>query len=147
MKKRESGLFNRLRGHVDESYEHVKQLRAEYEGRKPESVEGRVLGNGTETILQAYEYAKDEQEKAYKAYAEAKDYESFRKQHSGRLPIISSGVDVDVAYAELNSRFGESLFPSDIVNPADQLRQIAEITDLKPRTATETEIGEIQRQA
>ena len=73
MKKRESGLFNRLRGHVDESYEHVKQLRAEYEGRKPESVEGRVLGHGTETILQAYEYAKDEQEKAYKAYAEAKD--------------------------------------------------------------------------
>lgn len=53
---------------------------------------------------------------------------------------------MDVAYAELNSRFGESLFPSDIVNPADQLRQIAEITDLKPRTATETEIGEIQRQ-
>ena len=38
----------------------------------------------------------------------------------------------------------ESLFPSDIVNPADQLRQIAEITDLKPRTATETEIGEIR---
>lgn len=38
----------------------------------------------------------------------------------------------------------ESLFPSDIVNPADQLRQIAEITDLKPRTATETEISEIR---
>ena len=79
-------------------------------------------------------------------FESAKDYESFRKQHIGRLPIISSGVDVDVAYAELNSRFGESLFPSDIVNPADQLRQIAEITDLKQRTATETEIGEIQRQ-
>ena len=77
-------------------------------------------------------------------FESAKDYESFRKQHIGRLPIISSGVDVDVAYAELNSRFGESLFPSDIVNPADQLRQIAEITDLKPRTATETEIGEIR---
>ena len=77
-------------------------------------------------------------------FESAKDYESFRKQHIGRLPIISSGVDVDVAYAELNSRFGESLFPSDIVNPADQLRQIAEITDLKQRTATETEIGEIR---
>ncbi len=38
----------------------------------------------------------------------------------------------------------ESLFPSDIVNPADQLRQIAEITDLKPRTATETEMGGIR---
>lgn len=38
----------------------------------------------------------------------------------------------------------ESLFPSDIVNPADQLRQIAELTDLKPRTATETEISEIR---
>lgn len=80
MKKRESGLFNRLRGHVDESYEHVKQLRAEYEGRKPESVEGRVLGHGTETILQAYEYAKDEQEKAYKAYAEAKDSASRKER-------------------------------------------------------------------
>ena len=80
MKKRESGLFNRLRGHVDESYEHVKQLRAEYEGRKPESVEGRVLGHGTETILQAYEYAKDEQDKAYKAYAEAKDSASRKER-------------------------------------------------------------------
>lgn len=80
MKKRESGLFNRLRGHVDESYEHIKQLRAEYEGRKPESVEGRVLGHGTETILQAYEYAKDEQEKAYKAYAEAKDSASRKER-------------------------------------------------------------------
>ena len=38
----------------------------------------------------------------------------------------------------------ESPFPSDIVNPADQLRQIAEITDLKPRTATETEMGGIR---
>lgn len=77
-------------------------------------------------------------------FESAKDYESFRRNHIGRLPIASDGTAVDVAYMELNERFGKSLFPSDITNPADQLRQIAEITDRKSETATETELTEIR---
>lgn len=83
-------------------------------------------------------------EKIKADFESAKDYESFRRHHLGRLPISSSGVDVDKAYIELGEQFGEALFPSDIVNPADQLRQIAEITDRMPKAATEAELTEIR---
>lgn len=51
---------------------------------------------------------------------------SFRKQNAWWIRI-NKGESVDVAYQEMATQFGESLFPADIINPADQAMRINEV--------------------
>ena len=55
-------------------------------------------------------------------------YNKFRKRYFGKLNFRNNGVSVDVAYNELAGMHPE-LFPLDIVNPTDQLLQIADVLD------------------
>lgn len=55
-------------------------------------------------------------------------YNNFRKRYFGKLNFRNNGVSVDVAYNELAGMHPE-LFPLDIVNPTDQLLQIADVLD------------------
>lgn len=55
--------------------------------------------------------------------------EGFRKQYSGKLHIsYQSGLDVDVAYRELQETYGTTLFP-DMPTQADMLVMIADAYD------------------
>ena len=57
------------------------------------------------------------------------DWNDFRKQNIGTLRVTndSSAIPVDTFYQELSSEYGEDFFPSDIVNPSDQLERITEV--------------------
>lgn len=60
-------------------------------------------------------------------------YDVFRKKYFGRLRLGNEGIDVDTAYEEL-SNLSPHLFPSDIINPADQILKIAQVyDDLSPQ--------------
>lgn len=62
------------------------------------------------------------------------NWSEWRKAHGG-IAIKTDATPVDVRYSELREMFGETYFPSDIVNPADQLRQIARAVEMMgPRT-------------
>ncbi|MBQ0037460.1 MAG: hypothetical protein KBS74_02185 [Clostridiales bacterium] len=54
-----------------------------------------------------------------------------RKIHAGN----GETSNIDIIYAEMTEQFGEGYYPSDITNPADQLRRMAEMLDrLEPET-------------
>ena len=55
-------------------------------------------------------------------------YSAFRKKYFGKITFRNAGVSVDVAYNEL-SGLHPDLFPADIINPTDQLLQIADVLD------------------
>lgn len=58
------------------------------------------------------------------------DFSQWRKSQKGKLRISKdSGVDVDVAYAELTEMFGEGYFPSSIVHTGDQLMRMSEVLE------------------
>ena len=58
------------------------------------------------------------------------DFSQWRKSQKGKLRISKdSGVDVDVAYAELTEMFGEGYFPSSIVHTGDQLVRMSEVLE------------------
>ena len=58
------------------------------------------------------------------------DFSQWRKSQKGKLRISKdSGVDVDVAYAELTEMFGEGYFPSSIVHTGDQLVRMSDVLD------------------
>lgn len=58
------------------------------------------------------------------------DFSQWRKSQKGKLRISKdSGVDVDVAYAELTEMFGEGYFPSSIIHTGDQLVRMSEVLD------------------
>lgn len=58
------------------------------------------------------------------------DFSQWRKSQKGKLRISKdSGVDVDVAYAELTEMFGEGYFPSTIIHPGDQLMRMSEVLE------------------
>lgn len=57
------------------------------------------------------------------------DYGDFRARYMGRLNLANRGTGVDQFYQELTSTFGEGLFPSDVMNPTDQLLHIAQTLD------------------
>lgn len=62
------------------------------------------------------------------------NWSEWRKANPG-IAIKTDATPVDVRYSELREMFGETYFPSDIVNPADQLRQIARAVEMMgPRT-------------
>lgn len=62
------------------------------------------------------------------------NWSEWRKANPG-IAIKTDATPVDVRYSELREMFGETYFPSNIVNPADQLRQIARAVEMMgPRT-------------
>lgn len=54
------------------------------------------------------------------------EYNNFRKTNLKNLTLSNEGIPVDSYYQELSGTNPE-LFPTDIINPADQLRRIAEV--------------------
>ncbi|MGE4354452.1 MAG: hypothetical protein AB7D36_10275, partial [Oscillospiraceae bacterium] len=64
---------------------------------------------------------------AFNDKGEIADFNDFRKRNFGRFIISQNGLPVDTAYQELTKTYGEAYFPSDIINPADQLMHIADL--------------------
>lgn len=58
------------------------------------------------------------------------DYDSVRKKLSRKIKFSNDGVPVDTKYQELAEMF-PAYFPDDIVHPADQLEQIAEVASME----------------
>ena len=56
------------------------------------------------------------------------DYGEFRKSSFGKLNLANEGNSVDTYYEELSERYPE-LFPTNIINPTDQLLKIAEVAN------------------
>lgn len=106
-------------------------------------VKHRAVGIARDVIQNAYSLVNNEEADTYrdiKAYfrgtklafndkSDIADYNDFRKRNFGRLTIARDGLPVDVAYQELTELYGEGYFPSDIINPADQLLHIADLLD------------------
>ena len=58
-------------------------------------------------------------------------YEGIRKQNFGTFSLSKDGAPIDTVYDELNEKY-PTLFPDDIVNPADQLIRLSNVLeDLK----------------
>lgn len=58
------------------------------------------------------------------------DWGKWWQENGRKLHIVNSGKsNVDMIYAEMRERFGEGYYPEDLVNPADQLRRMAEVMD------------------
>ena len=55
-------------------------------------------------------------------------YNSFRKKYMGQIMFRNAGVSVDAAYNEL-AGLHPDLFPTDIINPTDQLLRIADVLE------------------
>ncbi len=57
------------------------------------------------------------------------DYNNFRKNHIGSIIMTNdkSNISVDSYYQELSDSYPE-VFPTDIINPADQLQRIADVS-------------------
>ena len=60
--------------------------------------------------------------------ADIPDFNQFRKDNMGNINLSNEGLPVDVAYMELSEQ-APKLFPSDIINPTDQLLKIAEVAN------------------
>jgi hypothetical protein len=64
------------------------------------------------------------------------DYTHFMRRHFGKIIFSKEGLPVDTAYMELSSRY-PNFFPSDIINPSDQLQQISAVANMvKDETMT-----------
>lgn len=55
------------------------------------------------------------------------DFSAWRKKHKGLNLRQNEGTPADIAYNELRERFGNALFPEDIINPADQVIRMGEV--------------------
>lgn len=60
--------------------------------------------------------------------ADIADYNEWRKSHMGSMKLGNDGMQIDTAYQELSDMYPE-FFPADIVNPADQLVRMGEVSD------------------
>ncbi len=69
------------------------------------------------------------------------DYAEFRKRNFGKLFIANDGIPVDTAYMELSEAYPD-FFPSDIVNPTDQLLQMAEVANMERDITTTYEVDD-----
>lgn len=57
------------------------------------------------------------------------DYAKWKQKQFGKIRIANDGLDVDDVYEGLKSIYPD-FFPSDIINPTDQLLRIAEVMDM-----------------
>lgn len=60
--------------------------------------------------------------------ADIADYNEWRKSHMGSMKLGNDGTQIDTAYQELSDMYPE-FFPADIVNPADRLIRMGEVSD------------------
>ncbi|HNX81688.1 MAG TPA: hypothetical protein PKL77_06035 [Candidatus Omnitrophota bacterium] len=102
-------------------------------------VAGDILSNSrvvsNESELERYgEIKKYLKNKTFYVPAESEenfgDFKEFKKKYQGKIKITSDeskGTSADELYSEMTDLYGEALFPSDIVNPSDQLMQIADV--------------------
>lgn len=60
--------------------------------------------------------------------ADIADYNEWRKSHMGSMKLGNDGAQIDTAYQELSDMYPE-FFPADIVNPADQLIRMGDVSD------------------
>ena len=60
--------------------------------------------------------------------ADIADYNEWRKSHMGSMKLGNDGTQIDTAYQELSDMYPE-FFPADIVNPADQLIRMGDVSD------------------
>lgn len=67
------------------------------------------------------------------------DYTRFMRSNFGKIAFSKEGMPVDTAYMELSSTY-PNFFPSDIVNPTDQLLQMADVANM---TKDETRTAEL----
>ncbi len=86
----------------------------------------------TESLQQLYGYLKDNKLKVTDdTFSDLP--EGWVRQHRGRIKLSEDGLDVDTAWGELQEKFGEGMFPSDITAQADMLMHIADtIEAMKP---------------
>ena len=61
-------------------------------------------------------------------FGETKDYVNFMRSNFGKIKFSKDGLGVDEVYMELTEMYPE-LFSDDAINPADQLRRIAEVAN------------------
>jgi hypothetical protein len=57
------------------------------------------------------------------------DYGYWKQKYFGKIKFSSEGTPVDVAYAQLSEQ-NPGMYPSNIINPTDQLLRIAEVADM-----------------
>lgn len=113
------------------SYGRIKEMAAGVAKKIVHRAETIVNGDVTQEYdaIRAYH----RQVKLEVAPALKRDFADWGKwwQENGRkLHIVNSGKsNVDMIYAEMRERFGEGYYPEDLVNPADQLRRMAEVMD------------------
>lgn len=55
-------------------------------------------------------------------------YEGIRKKNFGVFTLTRDGVSIDTVYEELNEAY-PTLFPDDIINPADQLIRLSDVLE------------------
>ena len=75
-------------------------------------------------------------------------YIKFLRSNFGKLRIVkdaTNGIEVDSAYEELSSLY-PSYFPEDIINPADRLRQIADVAGMSAEESFPIEVSEAEIQ-
>lgn len=60
--------------------------------------------------------------------ADIADYNEWRKSHMGSMKLGNDGTQIDTAYQELSDMYPE-FFPADIVNPADELMRMGEVSE------------------
>ena len=61
------------------------------------------------------------------------DYGNFQRENFNKINFSRNGIPVDVAYQTLNELM-PSYFPSDIINPTDQLLKISEVANMMTET-------------
>ena len=71
----------------------------------------------------------------------AKDYLDFMRKHFGAIRFSNDGVGPDQVYMQLNE-LHPGLFPDDIINPADQMRRIAEVAKTPAKELIPTQLPE-----
>lgn len=86
----------------------------------------------TESLQQLYGYLKDNKLKVTDDTFNDLP-KGWVRQHRGRIKLSEDGLDVDTAWGELQEKFGEGMFPSDITAQADMLMHIGDtIEAMKP---------------
>lgn len=69
------------------------------------------------------------------------DYNDWRKRNFGKITIAKDGMAVDDVYMGMSHSY-PNFFPSDIINPTDQLLQFAEVMDLDANTVESYELDD-----
>ncbi|MBP5581552.1 MAG: hypothetical protein J6X85_07195, partial [Ruminococcus sp.] len=93
-----------------------------------DSAMAEAEGNDTATLKDIRKYLRSNTLKLpAQNKADMIDYAAFKKANPALKVSTQSGLDVDVAYQEMQEMFGKAFFPDDIINPADQLQRIADV--------------------